>query len=182
MIIKGKFVYLKSISLNDSLFIFRLRQKKLVSLYLHKPPKSVKDQKRWICSNIKNNKALDFIIVNKKKNKKIGTIGLNNIQKNSAEWGRWIAQGNSVQNIESVLLLLNYGFEKLKLKNIYSLTNKNNKKVLSFHNKTSAINKGLIKSYFIIKKKKIDAIKYSFTKINFNKFKKKFYLMTRSIQ
>ena len=67
MTIKGKFVYLKSISLNDSLFIFRLRQKKLVSLYLHRPPKSVNDQKRWISSNIKNNKTLDFIIINKKK-------------------------------------------------------------------------------------------------------------------
>ena len=48
MKILGKFVYLKSLSLDDSFFIFKLRQNKLISYYLHKPPKTLNDQKRWI--------------------------------------------------------------------------------------------------------------------------------------
>ena len=58
-----------------------------------------------------------------KKNKKIGTIALNNVTKSQAEWGRWISKGNMIQNIEPVILLLNYGFKRLKLLKIYSLTN-----------------------------------------------------------
>ena len=54
MIINGKFVYLKSLSIKDSLFIYNLRKQKKISLYLHKPPKSINHQKNWITNNIKN--------------------------------------------------------------------------------------------------------------------------------
>ena len=116
MKIYGKFVALKSISLNDSFFIYKLRQNKIISLYLHEPPTSITDQKEWIKKNIKNNKTDDFVIINKKKNKKIGTIALDNITSNDAEWGRWLSKGSSIENIEAIILLLNYGFKKKKIK------------------------------------------------------------------
>ena len=182
MKISGKFVYIKKISLKDALFIYKLRIDKLNSFFLHNPPKSINAQKNWIRNNIKNKKASDFVIIEKKYNKKIGTIALNNIKKNSAEWGRWISTGNSVQNIESVVLLLKYGFKKLQLKKIYSLTNANNKKVVNFHKNSDATYNGIIKSFFNIKNKKIDAIKYSFNKENFKKFEKKFIFMTQLVR
>ena len=52
MLIKGKFIYLKKISLNDDKFIYYLRNKKSISNYLHSPPKSIHDQKKWILNNI----------------------------------------------------------------------------------------------------------------------------------
>ena len=39
--------YLEKISLNDSLFIYKLRQNKLISYYLHNPPKTLEDQKAF---------------------------------------------------------------------------------------------------------------------------------------
>ena len=181
MKISGKYIYLKSLSLNDSSFVYKLRNKKRIGNYLHKPPKTLKDQKIWSKKNIKNNKTKDFIIISKKKNKKIGTIALNNISSKGAEWGRWISIGSTIENIESVILLLVYGFHNLKLKKIYSLTNINNKKVINFHITTPATYDGVIKSLFIIKNKKTNPLKYSFRKNNFLKFKKNFYLMTQSI-
>ena len=182
MKIYGKFVVLKEISLNDSLFIYKLRLNKIISFYLHKPPISIKDQKNWIKKNIKDQKTLDFIIINKKKNKKLGTIAFDSININEGEWGRWISKGNTIENIEAIILLLNYGFKKLKLKKIYSLTNINNKRVINFHTKTTALYSGKIKSFFLIKNKKTDAVKFVFNKKNFYKFKKKFDFMTRSIR
>jgi len=182
MKILGKYIYLKSISLSDALFTYNLRKNKLNSFYLHNPPKSIREQKNWIKKNIKNKKVFDFIILDKKKGKKIGTIALDNITKSKAEWGRWISQGNTIQNIEPVLLLLNYGFKKLKLKKIYSLTNTNNKKVVNFHKNTPAIFSGIIKSFFLIKNKKTNAVKFTFTKKRLTIFKKKFNLMTQLIQ
>ena len=182
MRVSGKFIYLKRINLKDAYFVFKLRNKKRISMFLHKPPKSISAQKRWILNNIKNNKTLDFIIYKKKDNKKIGTIAFDKINKNNAEWGRWISQGNIFENIESVLVLLNYGFNKLKLKNIYSMTNKDNIKVINFHKNTSALYKGIKKSWFTINNKKKDAIKFDFNKTRFNQFNKKLNTMIESIQ
>jgi len=182
MVIKGKFVYLKKISLKDDKFIYNLRNKKNVSNYLHSPPKSINDQRKWILDNIRNTETLDFIIYRNKDKKKIGTIAFDKINKFNAEWGRWISQGNIFENIEAVIILLNHGFNSLKFKNIYSLTNKDNIKVINFHKNTSALYKGSIKSFFKINNKKKDAIKYNFNKKRFDNFKKKFKSMIVSIQ
>ena len=181
MKISGKFVYLRNLNLNDSFFVYSLRKNKSISYYLHKPPKTLKDQKNWFKKNNKDKKTKDFIIISKKKNKKIGTISLDNINSKDAEWGRWISIGNAMENIESVILLLSYGFQTLRLKKIYSLTNINNKKVINFHKGTTASYNGIIKSIFIIKNKKTNAVKYSFSKMKFLKFKKNFNFMTQSI-
>ena len=70
MLIKGKFVYLKKISLKDDKFIYHLRNKENISNYLHLPPKSISDQKNWIYNNIRNIETLDFIIFRNKGKKK----------------------------------------------------------------------------------------------------------------
>jgi len=181
MKIKGKYVYLKSIGLDDAFFIYKLRQNKFISYYLHTPPKTINEQKNWIKNNLKDKKSRDFIILNKS-NKKIGTIALDNIISQNAEWGRWISTGNTYENIEAIILLLNYGFKKLNLKNIFSLTNVNNKKVVNFHKKTPAKFLGIKKSIFFIKNRNTDGVKYSFDKKRFIIFKKNFKFMTRSIQ
>ena len=182
MKISGKFVYLKKIEASDALFTYNLRQIKSNKLYLHSPPKSIKDQKKWIINNIKDKTSLDFVIYNITNNKKIGTIGFNNITKKSAEWGRWISIGNSIQNIESALVMLSFGFKKLKLKKIYSLTNVNKKKVVNFHSKSFAKYKGLIKSKFFIKNKKTDAVNYEFNLTRLKLLKSKFKIMTQLTQ
>ena len=90
-------------------------------------------------NNIKDKKILDFMIIKKSNNRKIGTIALNKITKSNAEWGRWISKGNIVENIESVIILLDYGFNNLRLRNIYSLTNNMNTRVVNFHKNTTAL-------------------------------------------
>ena len=110
MKISGKFVLLKKMNLSDADFIYNLRKKKDISLYLHNPPKSLSFQKKWMMNNIKDKKTQDFMIIKKSNNRKIGTIALNKITKSNAEWGRWISKGNIIENIESVIILLNYGF------------------------------------------------------------------------
>lgn len=182
MIIKGKFVSLKSIDIKDAQFIYNLRKKKNISLFLHKPPKSINFQKKWIQNNLKNKKSLDFIILRKLNKKRIGTICFDNIRNNTAEWGRWISLGNIIENIESVILLLSFGFNNLKLNKIYSLTNIKNKKVINFHKNTLASNEGLFKLQSKKKNDKMVTQKYSFNKKKFKDFKKKFNIMTELIQ
>ena len=57
--------------------------------------------------------------------------------------------------------------------------NVNNKKVVNFHSKSFAKYKGLIKSKFLIKNKKIDAVNYEFDLIRLKRLKDKFKIMTQ---
>ena len=176
MIIKGKNIYLKKISINDSRYLFNLRKNKRNSKFLHLPPKSIKDQQKWIINNLKDKSKFDFVIYDSKNNKKIGSIALNNINLNNSEseWGRWISTGSSLQNIESVILLINFGFEHFNLKKIYSLTLCKNLKVINFHKKTFAKYNGLVKKIYLIKGVFYDAEKFSFNKKNFFLFERYF--------
>ena len=175
MMLVGKTILLRDINTKDSKFITSIRKKKNISRYLNSPPKDINYQLMWTRENIKNEKTRDFIILNKKK-RKIGTIALNdiNFKKKNAEWGRWICSGNSYQSIESFLLLAKYSFYKLNLKSIYSLTNINNNKVLNFHVRAGGKYNGIIKNKYLMRGKKIHAVKYTYNKKNYLKLKKKF--------
>ena len=61
--------------------------------------------------NIKDKKTLDFIIIKKRNNKRIGTIAFDKITKFNAEWGRWISQGNTIENIEFGNFTNNFGLK-----------------------------------------------------------------------
>ena len=70
MIINGKYVYLKSLKVNDGKYIFNLRKLRKISQYLNDPPKKISDQILWIKKNIKNVNTLDFLIYDKNNKKK----------------------------------------------------------------------------------------------------------------
>ena len=161
--------------MRDSKFLLSIRKQNYVSRYLNNPPNNVHLQSIWTKKNIASQKTKDFIILDKK-NRKIGTIALNeiNLKKRNAEWGRWICLGNSYQSIESFLLLSKYSFYNLKLKKIYSLTNQKNKKVINFMIRAGGKYCGTIKNKYLMKGKKTHAVKYIFNKKNYQKLKRKF--------
>ena len=174
MLLIGKAIQLRNILITDSKFITITRKKKSVSRYLNNPPLDLNHQIKWTKKNIENKETRDFIILNKKK-ERIGTIALNdiNFKKRHAEWGRWICLGNSYQSIESFLLLSRYSFYNLKLKNIYSLTNIKNNKVLNFQIRAGGKYSGIIKNKYLMRGKKTHAVKYTFDKKSYLKLKKK---------
>ena len=175
MLLVGKTIRLRNILLKDSKFLFSTRKKNNVSRYLNDPPINLHHQLIWMRKNIKNKKTKDFIILNKKR-KRIGTIALNDIdyKKKNAEWGRWICLGSSYQSIESFLLLSKYSFYNLKLKNIYSLTNQKNNKVVNFQIRAGGKYCGIIKNKYLMKGKKTHAVKYIYNKKSYQKLKRKF--------
>ena len=160
--------------MTDSKFITTIRKKKSVSRYINNPPLNLDHQIEWTRQNIENKKTRDFIILNKKK-ERIGTIALNdiNFKKRNAEWGRWICLGNPCQSVESFLLLSRYSFYNLKLKNIYSLTNIKNNKILNFQIRAGGKYSGIIINKYLMRGKKIHAVKYTFNKKSYLKLKKK---------
>lgn len=131
-IIKGKFINLRSVQEDDAEFILSLRLDPKLNKYLNKVESNVAKQKQWIL-NQQSRRGDYYFLITDKDNIPIGTISLYNIENKQGEFGRWILKGNSLQSIESVLLLHEFGFNNLGLDIIYSNTVDENKKVINFH-------------------------------------------------
>jgi RimJ/RimL family protein N-acetyltransferase len=62
-----------------------------------------------------------------------GFIGLYAVSSGSGEWGRWVIDPGSMAALESVCLILHFGFQSLDLDKIYCNTIAQNASTLSFH-------------------------------------------------
>jgi len=130
--ILGKVCQLTPIVLSDAEFICMLRNNPQNNRFLSSTDYITVDmQKKWLEKNSKTGDYY-FKIYNIVKNVDVGTISLYNIHDNSAEFGRYICN-DSICAIESVLLLLRFGFAKLGLNTIYCLTAVDNQKVWKQH-------------------------------------------------
>jgi len=135
--LEGQFIKLRSVLENDAEFILKLRLDCALNKYLNKVDNDLEKQILWIKEQQKRENDFYFII-ERKSGLPIGTISLYNIKELEGEFGRWVSIGNTVENVESVLLLHDFGFYKMNLDLIYSETVKENEKVLNFHKRFGA--------------------------------------------
>lgn len=129
--ISGNLVDIRSVKEYDSEFILKLRTDKELSKYINKTENNIQKQKEWIRNQIKTENDYYFIVANKEK-KNIGLASIYNIKDGIAEFGRWISEGNQIQNLEMVILLHDFAFFKLDIRELYYVIVKDNKKVISF--------------------------------------------------
>ncbi|GEM_PF-829093 len=178
--VEGKFVNLRSVLESDTEFILKLRLDDTLNKYLNKVENDIEKQKSWIKEQQKRENDFYFMI-ERKCGTPIGTISLYNIIKGEGEFGRWVSIGSPVENVESVLLLHDFGFYKINLELIYSETVRENIKVLNFHKRFGAevlnefreyntfiVQRAIIKkeNYEIIRKNNLKIIDYYSNKLN----------------
>lgn len=138
----GQFVNLKPIDENDFEEIIRWRNDPDNNRYLNQSYRLDLDlQKKWYNeSYVKSNDIL-FIIIAKEGKKKIGTIGINNLdlEKKMGILGRLligeIEYRGSKELIEAMVLMYDYIFNDLMVENLYGHCVTENEKVLSFDKK-----------------------------------------------
>jgi len=165
-------IYLEKLSIKYSSELFKIRRKKNLIKFLSPISNNPIDQKKFIINDKRLGNYL-FGIFNHKKIL-IGTIGIYNISnKKNAEWGRWICEGNSIESIESLYLLIKFAFEELKLNMIFCKTLSSNIKVLNIHKKLGFIYKGKNFKDFFLNKKYHDSIVYFTDKKRYKKIIKK---------
>lgn len=128
-VIKGRFVELKSITLDDVQFSFDIRSAPENRETVGVVAKSVEDQRKYIEWQMKEPDDYYFVIYNRK-GEKIGLIGLYDIQGDTAEMGREVCNGNCVEVIESEILVEDFAMDVLGLKKLHSVIYANNAKHL----------------------------------------------------
>jgi len=125
----GKYVDLKSVSVDDAEFTIIIRNDEILSKFLPKIKTTIEQQIKWIKKQQEDPSDYFFVVWDKEGNR-IGTMGLYNIHDGKAESGRLVVKGNAFQAIETQLLCVDFGFEVLGLEELYSYVMSGNESAL----------------------------------------------------
>lgn len=125
---------LRSVVPDDAAVVIKLRgQDGVRQKYLNSISEGITEQKTWIAKQNVTENDYYFVIEDRFTKEPVGLIGLYNITDGHAEWGRWIVDSSSLAAVESVNLLMAFGFNDLGLAEIYCQTVVDNAAVVKFH-------------------------------------------------
>ena len=133
-VLETKRLLIRELNLNDTKAIFDLRTNKENNTFIiRNNPKNLSETRAFIdvISNlVADNKCVFWVIILKKNNKLIGTIGLRNFKDhdNYAEVGFELSPNSKKKGFmnEALQKIINFGFNNLHLKTIEAFTHKNN--------------------------------------------------------
>ncbi len=160
---------LRQLTMDDINDLFWLRSNELVGKYIPRPPyKSVDEASAFIPkidTNIANNESILWGITLKNENKIIGTICLWNIHKEHYRgevgyelhpdfWNRGIMQ-------ESLVAIINYGFQDMKLHSIEAVINPDNAATIKLLERNHFVKEAHFKENFFHKNSFQDTVIYS---------------------
>lgn len=129
--IKGRFVDLVPICVEDAEFTRNLRMDSRFIPYFPYFSNTLEEQKEWIKNQRKKDGDYFFVVWNKN-GERIGTIGLYAYDGEKCEAGRLAIMGNAFQSIEAQLLSFDYAFNVLGVKQTVSYIFKCNERALRF--------------------------------------------------
>ena len=148
---------LRPVELEDAQFIIDTRlEDAQKSQYVHKISPDIDLQINWLNNYFDREGDYYFVIENLFSGEKEGLISIYNVEKNKAEWGRWVLKKGSLAAVESVNLIYKIAFEKLGLEELYTRTVEDNTTVVNFHKSINAKYRATLLNEF-----ELEGIKYN---------------------
>lgn len=127
-VISGLTVKLRSVNVSDAEVTYRMRMDQEKVRFMHKINGTVDDQRRYI-ENQRQKEGDYLFVVLDNKDKIIGMRGIYNVTQDSAESGRTIGYGNAFENMEAIILGIDFAFETLNVNAVYMDAAKDNHSV-----------------------------------------------------
>ena len=127
--IKGRFVTLKSVTLEDVEFSYNIRAEEKNRETVGQVAGSIEEQRKFIEWQMKEPGDYYFVVYNKK-GEKIGLIGVYDIHGDTGEFGREVNDGSAVEAMEAEVLLGDFAMDVLGLKKSCAVIYANNRKHL----------------------------------------------------
>ncbi len=149
-------VYLRNICLSDSEMIVRWRNSSDVKKYfIYQDDFTLESQNEWYENEIRTGKTIQFMIVEVKTDKAVGSVYLKNVdaEKKEAEFGIFIGDENARgrgYGIQSAKLILSYAFEEIGLKRIYLRVFSDNYRAISCYKIVGFVQAGYYKKKYLI--------------------------------
>lgn len=144
-VIHGKFVDLRSITLDDAEFSYNIRADKNNAATVGQLAESVEAQRKFIEWQMQEPNDYYFVVLNKK-GKRIGLYGVYDIHDGMAEVGREVNVGEPAERMEVGLLIADFCRDVLKLKKTCFVIYANNIHHISDAKKTSRFVRSEIRS------------------------------------
>ena len=143
MFLNLKNTLFREIEMYDAPYIVKLRNNKTLNKFIHNKTITLLSQKNYIKKyfdqNISKRTSYYFIIINKHKKEKCGSVRLIFKEKNIFSWGSWILDHNKAFTAALDTLLFVYNFyTKKNFSNCYFDVRKNNTRTISIHLKSGA--------------------------------------------
>ncbi len=132
-ILEGKFVKLRSITLDDAKFSYDLRRDPRFIEIMGQPAATLEEQKNFIMWQRKQPGDYYFVVLNKG-NERIGLIGVYSIESSCGEMGREINIGEPYETMEAKIMISDFCHEILDLKILTAVVYKKNTNQLKFMN------------------------------------------------
>lgn len=160
--IEGNLYGLRPVCKEDAQFILTLRTDTALNRYLHSTSSSIKNQLQWIEDYFKRDNDFYFVVEELTHKTPQGLISLYDVDNDtcSGEWGRWLLLQGSLASVESALLIYRFGFEALKLEEIYCRTVSENRSVVSFHDSCGIPKRRVLPRHFVFDGEHKDAIEH----------------------
>ncbi len=144
--LESKTIRLRLVEINDAEFILSLRLNEKYNNFISKVNDDIEGQKKWIESYKKNeSKQKEFyFIIERIDGLECGTVRIYDLQPDSFSWGSWILNEDKTRfsAIESAFLVYQFGFDFLNFNQSHFEVMKENKSVISFHEKMGATRVG----------------------------------------
>jgi RimJ/RimL family protein N-acetyltransferase len=160
--IPGEAVRLRPITERDAEFVVELRSMAGRSQYLNPISPSVDAQRCWLDDYFNRAGDYYFVIERIVGERPEGLISLYDVapEEGVAEWGRWIVAPTSLSAIESVVLLMDFAFGTLGLRQVYSNTVAENNATNSFHDSCGFRRAGIQVARFNMEGRPVDAVRH----------------------
>lgn len=130
-ILEGKFVKLRSITLDDAKFSYDLRRDPRFVEIMGQPAATLEEQQNFIIWQRKQPGDYYFVVLNKD-NERIGLIGVYSIEGSCGEMGREINIGAPYETMEAKIIISDFCHEILDLKTLTAVVYKKNTNQLNF--------------------------------------------------
>ncbi len=134
----GQYVRLRAIREEDAAETLRMRLNGDKNRFLHKVDDDVERQRQWIAGQRQREGDYHFVVYSVPSAKKeeeprmIGMMGIYEIEGKRGHIGRLLMEGNAMQSFEAYLLLFRFGFDVLRLEELYGDTDIENKAAYRF--------------------------------------------------
>lgn len=132
-VLKGRFVELKSATIEDADFTLKIRQDPEKTKYLPCLNITLEQQKEWILKQRDKDGDYFFVAWSLTSGERIGTLSVYDIHNGIGEGGRLALYGESHEKIEAGLLLSHFEFAILKLEKVVGWVYSDNSSALRWN-------------------------------------------------
>ena len=156
-------IKLRPVTMEDAAFIFEMRRDPKLAAYIGEFDERYSVHVAWLQRYFEREGDYYFCVETVRSKLPIGTIAIYDRNGDTAEWGRIVIDPRYPAAPASVWLMYHVAFDMLGLSGVFSRTVVDNRRVVSFHDRSGALRSGIEPGGITIKGIPVDRVIHTVT-------------------